>query len=177
MKKIILLAAMLFSVSAFGQSSDYDIAKDDETGAVIYKGRLSFEDLNKESTFEWMKGSAVYKPAKNDIDYLKEYLPTYELIVFLGTWCEDSHRLIPELYKVLQAAGYPPEKVKMYGVNRAKEAKNIEHKLYNIERVPTIILLKNNTEVGRIIEQVKLSIENDLVQLISSDAGAVGDKR
>ncbi len=177
MKQLFLLAAMLFSISAFAQSSDYEIGKDDETGAVVFKGQLSFEDLKKEKSFDWMKAAASYKPAKSDVKYLKEYLPAYELVIFLGTWCDDSQRLIPELYKVLQAAGYPAAKVKMYGVNRAKETKNIEHRLYRIEKVPTIILTKSNAEAGRIVEHVKQTIEGDLVELISNDAGAVGDKK
>jgi len=180
MKKIFLLAAMLFSVVTFAQSSDYEISKDDENGAVVFKGEISFEDLKKEPTFGWMnKGAASYKPGKEDLKYLKEYLPQYELVILMGTWCDDSQRLIPELYKILQAANYPMAKVKMYGVNRAKETKNIEHKLYRLEKVPTIIVYKDHSELGRIVENVKQSMEGDLVELISNDmeAAAGTDKK
>jgi thiol-disulfide isomerase/thioredoxin len=178
MKKLFLAAAMLLSASAFAQSSDYEISKDDENGAVVFKGQLSFEDLKKEPTFEWMaKGAAAYRPSENDISYLQDYLPKYELVVLLGTWCEDSQRLIPELYKILQAAKYPMASLKMYGVNRAKETKNIEHKLYRIERVPTIILFKDHTEVGRIVENVKQTMEGDLVALISNDMSNAAEEK
>ncbi len=58
------------------------------------------------------------------------------------------------------------EQYLMYGVDRAKEAKYIEHKLYRVEKVPTIIVLKDNTEVGRIVENTKKSIEEDLMEII-----------
>jgi len=178
MKQLFLLAAMLFSVATFAQS-DYEISKDDETGAVVLKGQISFDDLKKESSFTWMsKGAASYKPAKSDIKYLKEYLPQYEMVVLMGTWCDDSQRLIPELYKVLMAAGYPTGKVKMYGVNRAKEAKNLEQKIYSLEKVPTIIIYKDHTEIGRIVEHLKDTMEGDLVALISNSVSEdTGDKK
>lgn len=170
MKHLLFLAAMLFSFASFAQSSDYEISKDDETGAVVLKGQLSFDDLNKEPPFDWMKkGTKTYKPTKSDIGYLKDYLPQYDLVVFMGTWCDDSQHMIPELYKVLQAAGYPMNKVQLFGVNRAKEGKNMEHRIYHIEKVPTIIVFKDHIELGRIVEHVTKSVEGDLVELISNN--------
>ncbi len=170
MKHILFLAAMLFSAASFAQTSDYDISKDDETGAVVFKGQISFSDLQKEPTFDWMKkGAASYKPSKEDIKYLKQYMPAYDLVILMGTWCDDSQHLIPDLYKVLTAAGYPANKVNMFGVDRAKETKNIEHKLYRLEKVPTIIVFKNHSEISRIVEHVNKSIESDLVEIISND--------
>lgn len=171
MKQLLFIAALLSCVAAHAQSSDYEIGKDEETGSVVFKGQLSFEDLKKESSFNWMKTSAEYKPVKQEVKFLKDNLKAYNLVVFIGTWCDDSQRLIPQLYKVLQAAGYPVGKVTIYGVNRDKETKNIEHKLYRILKVPTIILTKNNVEAGRIVEHVTQTIERDLVELISNDNG------
>lgn len=165
MKQILLLAALLMSLSSFAQS-DFDISKDKENGAIVYKGQISFDDLNKEHTFTWMKKSDEYKPDSATMVSLKKDLPKYEMVVLMGTWCDDSHILIPRLYKVMQQAGYPMAKCKIYGVDRAKETKYIEHKLYSVQKVPTIILFKDHSEVGRIVESVKKSIEADLAQLI-----------
>lgn len=97
---------------------------------------------------------------------LKKHLSEYDIVVLMGTWCEDSHNLVPKLFKTLKAADYPDTRVVMYGLDRNKEGKYIEHKAYKVERVPTIILIKNNGEVGRIVESVKKNIETDIVQLI-----------
>ena len=166
MKNLLLIATLLIAMPAFAQS-DFDRSKDKETGSVVFKGQISFEDLKSESTFSWLKrGAADYKPDSIAIAYLKKNLPKYEMVVLMGTWCDDSHNLVPKLYKVMQASGYPMSNYKMYGVDRAKEAKYVEHKLYRLEKVPTIILLKDHVEIGRIVESVKKSVEIDLVQMI-----------
>ena len=167
---ILILATMLsFTAGAQGSVSDFDVSKDKE-GATVYKGQFTFDDLRKEPSFGWFqRGAEAYKADTNAIKYLKKELPNYTIVVLMGTWCDDSQNLIPKLYKTLELTAYPMDKYAMFGVDRAKEAKYIEHKLYKVERVPTIILYKKNMEIGRIVESVKRSIEVDLVQLIQKD--------
>jgi len=172
MKQILLAAAMLLTINVMAQitKSDYDVSKDKESGAVVFKGQCSFADLSKESSFSWLKrGSDAYKPDTNAVKYLKKNFGNYEIVVFMGTWCEDSQNMIPKFYKLLQLIGYPMDKLTMYGVDRAKTAKYIEHKLYKIEKVPTIIVYKNHSELGRVVETVKKSIETDLINIIKDD--------
>ena len=167
-RNILTAALCLISSAAFAQS-DYDVSKDAENGAVVFKGQCSFADLQKEPSFSWFaKGEADYKPDTNAVAYLKQHLKDYELVILMGTWCDDSQNLLPKLHKALTDAGYPVASVKMYGVDRSKQTKYIEHKAYSLEKVPTIIVTKNNGEVGRIVENVKKNIETDLVQIIKA---------
>lgn len=156
------------SIHSYAQSkSDYDVSKDKENGAVVFKGKCTFEDLNNETTFSWLKkGDAAYKPNKNDIAYLKKHLSKYRVIVFMGTWCDDSYKMLPQIEKVLQESSFPMDQFAMYGVDRNKEAKYIEHKLYRISNVPTVIVIRGHEEIGRITETVKKSVEDDLVNII-----------
>jgi hypothetical protein len=39
--------------------------------------------------------------------------------------------------------------------------------MYKLDKVPTIIVFKGNKEVGRIVETVEKSVENDLVEIIN----------
>jgi thiol-disulfide isomerase/thioredoxin len=157
---------MLISLSAMAQS-DFDISKDAENGAVVYKGAFSIDAMQKETTFSWMdNGINSYKPNEKDVAYLKTNLPAYKMVVVLGTWCEDSQNLVPKLYKTLQESSYPMSQLQMFGADRAKHTKNNEHEQYNIKFVPTIILIKDGKEAGRIVETVQKSIEADLVSLI-----------
>lgn len=171
-KSLLLAFSLLVSASAAFAQSDYDVSKDKENGSVVYKGQMTFADLEKESDFAWFtRGSKAYVPDSVTVAYLKKQLPNYEIIVLMGTWCEDSQNLVPKLHKVLQAAGYPMEKYTMYGVDRAKTAKYVEHKLYKVEKVPTIILSKDHNEVGRIVETLtKKNIESDLAAIIRKNA-------
>lgn len=166
MKTVFLILFMMMAVGSFAQT-DFDRSIDKENGSVIYKGQFTFDDLKKEATFGWLEhGAASYKPDSATVVFLKRTLSEYNIVVLLGTWCEDSQNLLPKFYKTLQASAYPLETLSMYGVNRAKEAKYIEHKLYRLDKVPTIILFKDHTEIGRIVETVKLSIEKDIARII-----------
>ena len=151
----------------------YVTAKDDQTGAVVFKGPITMADLSGEHSFSWMKrGETDYKPDSAAIKALRFALPAYTLVTFMGTWCDDSQSIIPKLAKVLQAARYPADKEVMYGVDRDKQTTGVESKIYDIKRVPTIIVFKGNKEVGRITESVSNSVEADLLQIVRRDAGA-----
>ena len=168
MKKILLAIVLIMSINARAQTPAYITTKDSVDGGLIFNGPITFEDLGKEPSFTWFKsGVELYKPYDNVEQYLKTYLPDYSMVVFLGTWCDDSHYLIPRFEKVLQTINYPAAKITMYGVDRAKTTKNGDEKKYGVTLVPTIILFKDGKEVGRITETVKKSIEEDLAEIIS----------
>lgn len=169
MRQIFLILFLAISLNSFCQS-DYDKSVDKENGSVVFKGQCSFDDLLKEPDFAWFNnGADSYQPDSNAILFLKKHLPDYDLVVLMGTWCEDSQNLVPKLYKTLQLTGYPISKLKLFGVDRAKEAKFGEHKLYKVEKVPTIILFRQKQEISRLVEIVEKSIEKDLVKLIEVD--------
>ena len=169
---VILAAALLISGASFAQS-DYDVSTDKETGFTVYKGQITFADLLKEPSFGWLqRGVTAYKPDTVAVKYLQKALPKYNIVVLMGTWCDDSQNLIPKLYKVLQAANFPMAQYTMFGVDHAKQTKNIEAKIFALQKVPTIILFDKNREAGRIVESVKKNIETDLMQLVQKDADA-----
>ena len=160
-------------MNVMAQNPAYNVSKDEKNGELVYKGLISFDDLNKESTFIWLKsGYDGYKPEEKTVNYLRDHLKDYTIVVFLGTWCEDSQYLIPKFEKILRIIDYPQSRLSMYGVDRAKASKNGEHKTYNITLVPTIILFKGGKETGRITETAQKSIEADLAAIIEADPAA-----
>jgi hypothetical protein len=164
-----MVLMLLAGTEVFGQYG-FDVSKDKENGQVVYKGMITFADLKEQLSFSWLeKGANEYKPDTNQLKFLKANLPNYNITVFMGTWCDDSQNLIPKLYKVLQLTNYPMTKYMMYGIDRAKRSKDDEQKLYNIDKVPTVILYRNNREAGRITEFVQKSIEKDLKAIIEAD--------
>jgi hypothetical protein len=161
----------IICVTAIAQSPKpgYSVSKDN-TGTIIFNGQITFDDLNKEKSFGWLKsGADDYKPKAAAIAYLTKNLSQYNMIVFMGTWCSDSRYLVPKLEKVLQLTAYPMQQNTMYGVDHAKKTKAIADDKYNITLVPTIILLKGQQEIGRITETVQASIEADLAAIIQKD--------
>jgi thiol-disulfide isomerase/thioredoxin len=165
MKKILLFMTMMTSITSFAQSN-FETATDEQNGSVVFKGNISFNDLQTEKTFEWFQKSKAYIPDAASITFLKDNLSRYRMVVFMGTWCEDSHYLIPRLHKVLSEAGYPMAEFTMYGVDRTKTTKDGAHEQYKVSKVPTIILIQNGIEKGRITETAQKSVEADLVNII-----------
>lgn len=104
----------------------------------------------------------------------KNKINSYNLIVFMGTWCEDSHRDFPRLMKILDEVKYPEGKLTIIAVNRKKESPTGDEAKYNVQKVPTIIVEKYGKEVGRIIEMPTTGyIERDLVEILKKDDGSV----
>ena len=166
-KKIILALLVIMNLSAFAQGPAYDVSKDVKNGQVVFNGPVTFDDLFKETSFSWLKsGVDQYKPDAQATDILKQRLKDYTLVVFLGTWCDDSHDMIPRLVKVLQIVGYPLSTITMYGVDREKATKGGENKQYNITLAPTIILFKEGKEAGRITETAQTSVEGDMAAIV-----------
>jgi hypothetical protein len=169
MKSFLLLLALLAGLSAAAQKP-YTISKDEETGSLVFKGPITLSDLNGEPSFKWMKkGMDSYAPEENAVVYLRKALPSYTIVVLMGTWCDDSQNLIPKLAKVLQVTKFPMDHLAMWGVDRAKETGGIEHRTFQLKKVPTIIVFRGNKEMGRIVESVNRSVEIDLTQILQKE--------
>ena len=104
----------------------------------------------------------------------KKNITSYNLIVFIGTWCEDSHRDFPRLMKILEEVKYPDSRLTIIAVNRKKESPTGDEVKYNVSKVPTIIVEKYGKEIGRIIEMPTTGyVERDLVEILKKDDGSV----
>lgn len=173
MRTIALIALIIMSTMNLHAQSipvKYITSKDSVDGGLIFKGLIGFKELNDEPTFDWYKkGVQEYKPNAADIKKLGPALKQYSIVVAMGTWCDDSHNLVPKLYKVLSDANYPMAQVTVYGVDRAKTIGNGTEKTYNITYVPAIILFDGTKEIGRITESVQKSVEADLVAIIEKN--------
>lgn len=122
-------------------------------------------------------GKAEYQMKEDVIEELKkEKFKTYTIKVFLGTWCEDSHREFPRFMKIVEATDFPVEKLTLIAVNRKKESPDGEEATENIQRVPTFIVSKYGKEIGRIIEfPTSGYLEKDLLEIIRKDTNSIKD--
>lgn len=171
MKGIFAALLLMISMHTLAQKT-FTVTNDKQLHQPVYTGQVTFDDLNNEKAFDWLrKGYENYTPDKNTVSFLSAHLSNYGIIVFLGTWCGDTHNLLPKFEKVLQQTGYPQSKLTMYALDMEKKGTNGENEKYNISRVPTFIVLKNGKEIGRITESVKKSIESDLTAILQADKG------
>lgn len=87
-------------------------------------------------------------------------------IIIAGTWCGDSKRQLPRLFKIFDAALISDNAVRMFGVDRSKEIDNAEFDRFDVQYVPTVIVLRNSQEIGRIVERPVESLEADLLSIL-----------
>ena len=164
MTRLLTLLLLALTFTTLAQQSAYDTTRDAKNNSLVMKGKVTFDDLVKEPSFDWMQ--TAYKTHKKAMKVLKADLHKYKVLVFMGTWCGDSKDLLPQLYKVLTEAGYPMANVTMYGVDRTKAVANGANEIYKITNVPTIILIDTEREIGRVTETVNKNIETDLAGII-----------
>ncbi len=169
LRKILLILTLIAS-SYFAIGQNFVREQDKKTGKPLLRGKISFQNLMKESTCSWLEeGTQAYDPDKAIIEELSTVWKEYRFVIFAGTWCEDTHNLLPKFYKTMLEAGFSPHSIEMYGVDRQKRTLQEENKFYKIERVPTFIIMHQKREVGRIIESVNVSIEADLLTMMEKD--------
>lgn len=153
--------------------AEYQTLKDPENSQVVYKGLFTYRQLEMEPTFSWLPDAMdKYSPDTTTYAYLRATLPQHKLLVFMGTWCEDSQRLIPELYKLLSDLNVRYDNLVVVGMDRAKTTYTATGvalvKEYEVSLLPTIVVINSEgKETGRITETVKRSIEWDLVNIIA----------
>lgn len=151
----------------------YEIGKDEKTGHFVYKGTFTLQNMVTEPTFAWLdSGMFAYKPDTLTLPYLRSTIRNYNILIFIGTWCEDSQNLLPKLYKLLSSIDISYADIVLIGMDRAKTtttAAGIELvNRYNVSLLPTILFTDNEgAEVGRITETVSKSIEWDLIDIFS----------
>jgi hypothetical protein len=144
-------------------------------GKMLLGAQLK-DQFVKEPYSEWYtKEFNEYQMDQKAVAELKKNkITAYDLVVFMGTWCEDSHRDFPRLMKILEEVKYPDSRLTIIAVNRKKESPNGEESKYNVSKVPTIIVQKYGKEIGRIIEMPTTGyIERDLVEILKKDDSSV----
>lgn len=118
----------------------------------------------------YINGYDDYMPKTDVLNSLLEIpVDGLSIKIVMGTWCPDSRREVPRFMKILDLWQFPAGKVTFVGVDEAKLAPVGDYTSLNIDRVPTFIIYKNNSEAGRIIEVPKTSLEQDMVNILSGN--------
>lgn len=102
------------------------------------------------------------------VDMIRQANTGVDVLVFLGTWCGDSKREVPRFLRVVDAAGIPMDRITLHALDRKKTSPDGTEVRYRIERVPTFIFLKKETEIGRIVETPKTTLEGDILTILAA---------
>ena len=140
----------------------------DTDGSMMLVGISDKDSLMKDNTYPWFKdGYERYKPDNASIRIISEYASSLHILVFAGTWCGDTHTLLPEFYKTMDAAGVGDAQITLHLLGRDKKTQDGSSDKYAITSVPTFIIIKGDNELGRVVESVKTSIEVEIAGILT----------
>ena len=151
------LTAFLFcsilGVNAFGQAQ-YEILKDEKHPEQhILRGIINKYLVQNDGSYNWYNSSAgSYRPDTATLSAFEKAKGKVQFIVFGGTWCEDTQFILPKFFKLQEMSGVEDSKVTFFGVNREKKCLASISDAFNIINVPTIIVMKDGKEMGRVVE-------------------------
>lgn len=168
-KSALLFIALNLVAGTLLAQTQYQILVE-RPGEKTFKGLISREALTSDTSFHWYKeGLAGYNPDPNAQALLKRNRDSIEFVVFMGTWCEDSHFVIPKFYYLLDITAFPQERVTLIGVDRSKKTLAHLAEAMGIENVPTIIVMKKGKEIGRVVEYGKSGLfDQDLAEILAA---------
>jgi thiol-disulfide isomerase/thioredoxin len=139
-------------------------------------GHLTRQQI-EETAPEWVEAEVAAQPEADAAHALAAVPPGAEVTVLLGTWCSDSRREVPRLWRALDEAGGPgghiPFEISYIGVDRDKKEPAAEIAAAGLRYVPTLIVRRDGREVGRIVESAPHGVERDLLALLDGSAQGV----
>ena len=153
----------------------YNTESIDSRGNLMLLGKSTRERLQQEPFGSWFnKNYADYKTDTIVADQLKPFLQNKRFIIFMGTWCGDSKKEVPKMYKLLDYCGMHPSQIELINVDIYdsvyKQSPTHEERGLNIHRVPDLLIYENKKEIGRIVESPVVSLEKDLLAIVSGSA-------
>ena len=170
--KRLFFTVLLMSMTAgiVISQTPYTSSKDEKHPEVtVLKGIISKYALQNDSTFNnWYNSNqSIYDPPKDIVNAMEAAKDKFQFVIFGGTWCEDTQFILPRFFKLQEQSGFPDQRISFFGVNRAKQTLGNLAAAFNITNVPTIIVMKDGKEVGRVVEYGKSGKwEDDLGELL-----------
>lgn len=172
MKKFLFFTIASFASALLFAQASVETSRD-QYGNKVLKGFIAKKELATDTAFAWFaQNQKTYTP---DAGISKQYATgkdSINIIVFGGTWCDDTKMLLPKFYAAADAAGFPDNHITLIGVDRDKKSLFNLTDAFAIKNVPTFIVMKNGKEVGRVVEYGRIGApEKEVAQLIAGAAG------
>ena len=158
MKKFFLILVIaITSASLVNAQESYTSSKDEKHPDItILNGVISKYILQRDSSFKWYKSNQnAYKPETAVLNAMEAAKNKFQFVVFGGTWCEDTQFILPKFFKLQEQAGVADKEISFFAVNREKQTLGNMASAFKITNVPTIIVMKDGKEVGRVVEYGK----------------------
>jgi thiol-disulfide isomerase/thioredoxin len=172
-KTAILIGTISFlfiTITATAQLHSYEISTDPENNSKVLKGLLLRSDIQNDTSFKWFNDNMKFGQANAAaVDAFKKHINDFQLVVFAGTWCEDTQNLLPVFYRLIDKSGFPESSITLIGVDRPKTTLHNLHNAFHATRTPTFIVMKDGKEIGRVEEYGKYGqIDKELGEIVAA---------
>lgn len=173
---LLLLTSCAHTRSMTSSNPHFHGDTDTAGGKLILLGQHPRTDLEQPPFASWFDTDyAAYQPDSVTIARLGPALKGRTFEIFMGTWCGDSRREVPRMFKILDACHVPAEHIRLvmvdYRDRRYKQSPRHEEQGKDIIHVPDLLVLDGSTdkEQGRIVESPVVSLEKDLLSIAAGE--------
>ena len=169
MTRILTAVLLVFAIHSTAQEVNQKM-QDSTTNTLIMINQCTRDSVVNFPDFKPMYESqyAEYTPDMAIIKNLKAKVNGLKVTIVMGTWCIDSKLQVPHIYKILDEAGVAENQITLICVNEQKKVTEGSIDQLHVDRVPTFIVNQNGSELGRIVEFPKDTLEKDLLAILPS---------
>ena len=174
MKQVFILLVCIATLSScgsklqYGSKPNYEVIPDDR--AKVLRGIIDRNVLESDTSFKWFKENMKYGTADaSAIASFAKNKAKFNVVVFGGTWCEDSQNLLPVFYRLVDKSGFPENQILLLAADRKKTTVNNLHEKFKVKNVPTFIIMHDGKEIGRVVEYGKYAaIDKELGEIVAN---------
>jgi thiol-disulfide isomerase/thioredoxin len=157
MKNLFLLVILTAVITKNATAQTPYLSSVDDKNVTILNGILTKYALENNDAFKswYPSNQQSYNAAPAVLNAMEAAKGKVQFVVFGGTWCGDTQFILPKFFKLQAQAGVPDNSISFYGVDRQKKTIGNLNAAFGITNVPTIIVMKNGIEMGRVVEYGK----------------------
>jgi thiol-disulfide isomerase/thioredoxin len=164
----LMIGSFGFNTPEISAQSLYTQVPDAEEKKYLL-GLVKMKDIREDTAFRWYAANVkYYRPHTATVQALKSQAGKFQLVLFTGTWCHDSQQIIPKYFTCLEAASLPETAITIVATDREKKTVANLHDVFKVSLVPTLIVMQEGKEVGRIVEYGSTGLpDQELATLLS----------
>ncbi len=159
-KRLLLVLLALAGITTARAQSSYIMQNSEK----ILVG-LTNPDTLMRPEFKWFsEGVQAYKPDAKAIKKLQPLKDQIYVEVYFGSWCDDTHNLLPKFYRIIKDLGVNPNHITLRALDRNKHDES-NFAVPGVNNVPYFIFKYGSLETGKIIESVSKSVEDSMLEI------------
>ena len=163
------IAAALASCGTKVQVQHLNYTTTEQNGDKILNGYINRSIVQNDSAFKWFSNNLKWEPNAKAVEVFSKNKNKFTMVVFGGTWCDDTKTLWPQFYSLVDKSSYPEKRITLIGMTREKTTIDDLHKKWNITNVPTFIVLHKGKEIGRVVEYGKYGqVDRELGEIVAT---------